>query len=79
MAVWALILAWWRARMRRIDLAILWPTCVEQAPDLDRAKAAFAVHAYNDPAWLALGEEELFRAIDQLRSPSQSGRFNSTN
>jgi hypothetical protein len=55
---------WWRARQRRIDLEILWPACKEKAADLDRAKAAFAWHAFNDPAWLALGREEIIRFID---------------
>jgi len=37
------------------------------ARDLDHAKAAFAIHAFNDRAWLALGEDGLRRAIDNLR------------
>ena len=60
------ILAWWRARQRAIDIAILWPICVERAPNIDRAKAAFALHAFNDPAWLALGEDELIRRIEAM-------------
>jgi hypothetical protein len=52
--------------MRRFDLEILWPECKAHAPDLDHAKAAFAVHAFNDPAWLELGDE-LMTAIDELR------------
>lgn len=66
MAVWALIKAWWHARQRRIDIEILWPCCVAGAPTLDRAKAAFAVHCFSDPAWLELGEKELFSFIDRL-------------
>jgi hypothetical protein len=66
MAIVGLILRWWRARMRRFDLEILWPECKAHAPDLDHAKAAFAVHAFNDPAWLELGDE-LMTAIDELR------------
>jgi hypothetical protein len=54
------------ASRRRIDLVILWPSCKEQAPDLDHAKAAFACHAYNDPAWLALGDIEVFEQIRKL-------------
>lgn len=42
---------WWRCRQRSIDLQILWPSCCELAPTLDHAKAAFAVHAFNDNAW----------------------------
>jgi hypothetical protein len=65
MGVWRLIVAWWHVRQRRIDLDILWPICRREAKDLDHAKAAFAVHAYHDPAWLELGDE-LFPFIDRL-------------
>lgn len=68
MAVWALIRGWWRARQRRIDMQILWPICVQGANDLDHAKAAFAIHAFTDPAWLELGEDALFDAIDRLEA-----------
>jgi hypothetical protein len=67
MAIIIIIVRWWHARMRRFDLEILWPSCKEYSPDLDHAKAAFAVHAFNDPAWLALGQDELMTAIDELR------------
>jgi hypothetical protein len=60
------LIRYWRQRQRSIDLSILWPACKEQAHDLDRAKAAFAWHAFHDPAWLALGEDELKRQIDAL-------------
>lgn len=68
MGIFALIRMWWQRRLRRIDLDLLWPVCCAQAPDLDTAKAAFAVHAFNDPAWLALGEEEVIRFIDKLEA-----------
>jgi hypothetical protein len=57
---------WYDARRRRIDLDILWPVCKEHARDLDQAKAAFAIHAFNDPPWLSLGEDEIKRRIDEL-------------
>ena len=56
----------WYAHLRRIDLAVFWPTCKEQAQDLDHAKAAFAVHAFRDAPWLWLGEDEIVRLIDGL-------------
>lgn len=56
----------WYARLRDLDLQLLWPSCKEQARDLDYAKAAFAAHAMNDRAWLILGEEEIARFIDEL-------------
>lgn len=63
----------WRAQQRRIDLKILWPTCKLEAAEhhttdaLDVAKAMFASHAFNDPAWLTLGEAEIIRRIEALR------------
>ncbi len=59
------LINWWHGRQRSIDLDILWPICCEQACDLDHAKMAFAVHAFHDPAWLALGDG-LHAAIDGL-------------
>lgn len=59
---------WWWHRQRAIDLAILWPTCKERARDLDHAKAAFAVHAFRDPAWIDhYGEQGLIRVIGELK------------
>jgi hypothetical protein len=57
----------WHARQRAIDLEILWPECVKHGQDLDHAKAAFAYHAFNDEAWLCLGDEEIKRRIDNLK------------
>ena len=66
------LLDWWHARQRSIDMQILWPTCCEQATKagltLDHAKAAFAVHAFHDEAWLCLGEDEITRRIDALEA-----------
>jgi hypothetical protein len=65
-------LNWWRITQRRIDLQILWPSCKLEAAEhhttdaMDYAKAAFAVHAFRDPAWTVLGEEEIKRRIDAL-------------
>lgn len=56
----------WNAPRRAVDLNILWPQCVELAHDIHHAKAAFAVHAFNDEAWLALGHDEIKRRIDEL-------------
>jgi hypothetical protein len=56
----------WRERQRSIDLRILWPVCKEKAHDLDQAKAAFAMHAFHDPAWLCLGDAEIQRRISGL-------------
>ena len=64
----SLIRRWWYARLRKIDMQILWPECVKVAHTLDEAKAAFAYHAFNDPAWTFLGEDEIVSAIDSLTS-----------
>jgi hypothetical protein len=61
-----MIRRWWYEIHRRIDLAILWPAMKEQAQDLDHARAGFAMHAFNDRAWLCLGEAEIIRRIDTL-------------
>jgi hypothetical protein len=60
------LLNWWHERQRAIDLQILWPSCRDLAPDLDHARAAFAVHAFHDRAWMSLGEDEIIRRIDRL-------------
>ena len=56
----------WHARTRRLDVQILWPACKKQAPDIHHARAAFAVHAFRDPGWLALGHDEICRQIGEL-------------
>lgn len=42
---------WWRERQRGVDLKLLWPICKAKASDIEQARAAFAVHAFEDPAW----------------------------
>lgn len=56
----------WHSRQRAIDLQILWPSCKKLAPDMTHAKAAFALHAFHDRAWLVLGKNEIYRTIDGL-------------
>jgi hypothetical protein len=56
----------WHAKQRAIDIDILWPACKEQAYDLDHARAAFAIHAFQDSAWQSLGEDELIKRIGEL-------------
>lgn len=58
---------WWWYRQRQIDLKILWPACKKAAPNMDLAKAAFAHHAFKDPAWVDYyGEDGLKQEIDKL-------------
>lgn len=61
---WLFALLHWQ--QRRIDLQILWPICRDKAKSLDHARAAFAVHAFNEIAWMCLGEEEVKRRIGEL-------------
>lgn len=60
----------WRARQRGIDKRILWPSirdeCLRLGQPLDVARSAFAMHAFRDPAWLALGAEQICAEIDAL-------------
>jgi len=67
--VWGRLRHWWYSRQRQIDLNILWPVCVENAPNLEHAKAAFAYHALRDPAWLALGRENVVLFVNGLKIP----------
>jgi hypothetical protein len=57
---------WWWARQRAMDLRILWPSCKELAPNLDKAKQAFMMHAINDPAWVRHYGEKLWEAVNAL-------------
>lgn len=58
---------WWRKRQRAIDLQILWPVCVQKAPDINIARRAFMLHCINDSAWnIDFTEEELRAYIDKL-------------
>lgn len=57
----------WYWQLRRIDLLFLWPSCRDNADDLDHARAAFALHAFHDHAWQWLGVDEIIRRIDRLQ------------
>jgi len=55
------------AKLRRLDLEILWPQCREHAANLEQARAAFARHASSDPAWLILGVDQIDAIIWRLQ------------
>jgi len=63
---WLLLQFNFNHRRRQLDVSVLWPICKEIAHDLDHARTAFALHAFKDPAWRALGEEEIARRVDAL-------------
>lgn len=58
----------WYARCRRIDMEILWPTCLRLAGNLDKAKAAFLTHCFMDPAWQCLGEDAIYDFVERLEA-----------
>lgn len=61
-----LIERWWSIQ-RGIDMQVLWPECKRRAPDIDRARQAFAYHAAVDPAWIEYyGEDRLAEVIMKL-------------
>lgn len=57
----------WR-RKREIDLQMLWPQCKLLADgNLDLARQAFAVHAFNDSAWIdEYGKDRLIEIIEGM-------------
>ena len=64
----ARLIGLYHARCRAIDLAVLWPILREEAyPNLADARAAFAIHARRDRAWLTLGSSEIDRVVKDLR------------
>jgi hypothetical protein len=72
MKIFEMLTNWWYRRSRKFDMDLLWPECCRQASDLDSAKAAFGYHAFNDPAWLHLGNKGIFMIIDSLQCPEGS-------
>ena len=56
----------WYWQQRRDDLRNFWPVCLAAAQNIDEARAVFALHAYDSPAWLCLPPEELTRRIYAL-------------
>jgi len=59
---------WWYARQRAFDLKYLWPSCCEQAKNIEEARMAFAMHALMDKPWLHLGDK-LQDTINALEPP----------
>lgn len=58
---------WWWARQRAVDLNVLWPQCKRLSPTIDHARAAFAVHAYSDAAWVREYGDRLADIIGELK------------
>jgi hypothetical protein len=75
MAVWAALRGWWRARQRRLDCELLWPSLVAGAEGNIRwAQNAMLQHAMTDPAWRdELTELEIYRVIAALTASEYAG------
>lgn len=61
----------WYPITRELDRRLLWPACrdiaQQQGHGLAHARGAFFMHASNDPAWIALGVDEVVRRINALK------------
>lgn len=60
------IVDWYCARLRAIDIRILWPACQEQAKHLDDAMSIFVHHVFNDFAWRRLSISEIKQQLASL-------------
>ncbi len=56
------------ARQMPVDVRIQWRAALADQPDLEVhvARAAFAMHAMEDPAWRCLGADRICETIDAL-------------
>jgi hypothetical protein len=57
---------WWDRRRRDLDVQILWPQCLKQADDRQRALVAFRLHMDLDPAYENLTEREKDAFLETL-------------
>ena len=61
------ILGMYYARLRRLDIEVLWPEIRDKAPNIAEARKAFIRHADCDPAWLFLGVAKIDEIIGGLK------------
>lgn len=65
--LWWRVWGWCDGNRRDVDIRHLWPACKAAAPDLDHAKAVFALHVFNDKAWTRhCSHSDLVLFIDRL-------------
>jgi hypothetical protein len=69
------ILGKYYARLRRLDIEVLWPDICRQATDILEARVAFRVHADCDPAWMFLGPAKIDEIIGGLEWTAFSENF----
>ena len=57
----------WRARLRALDVELLWPECIAAARgNRSLAEVAFAAHMAMDPAYDGLSDNEKRQILDNL-------------
>lgn len=57
-----------RKRRRDLDVMIFWPSCKKTSESVRQARAAFAYHAMNDPAWTVdMTDHEIIEFVGELR------------
>jgi hypothetical protein len=56
----------WHRQRRNTDMDVLWPMCLEEAPNIRAAREAFMLHCEHDAAWRELSTAELADFIDRL-------------
>jgi|HubBroStandDraft_2_1064218.scaffolds.fasta_scaffold1623075_1 hypothetical protein len=66
--------AWWQARQRASDVAVLWPECCALTDSEAQARQVFLHHVMLDAAWLSLGTAELVRQVEALRYRDERGQ-----
>ena len=64
----------WKARQRKIDRQILWPSICEQAVSMDQAKRAMRKHMQYDSAYSNMGPGEKEDYLTEI-GKEQRGRF----
>jgi hypothetical protein len=60
------LLRWWRRRQHAMDVAILWPTCLEEGRTREKAKMLFYVHMCMDPSYSHMTEDDKHHFIEAL-------------
>jgi hypothetical protein len=58
--------SWWRRWQRKTDVATLWPQCLREAGNRDKAKIIFRVHMEMDPAYSDLSPLEREQFLENL-------------
>jgi hypothetical protein len=60
------LLLWWKRRQQKMDLALLWPVCLQECKTEDDAKAIFRFHMDIDPAYNRMTAREKDAYVEEL-------------